>query len=317
MSSTLKEPIYIIIPVHNRKNLTLECLENLSQCGDLQRYHVVVIDDGSTDGTTEAIDSLYPEVTVLAGDGNLWWTGAIKKGMEYAYKQGAEFFVWLNDDCRVSTTTINNLINFSQDNKEVIVGCQGVEANNPETVAFGGKVKSWGGYQIIKGSPNQIISCDIISGNLVCLPRYIIEKIGYPEPALTPHYGGDALFLIRARKVGFKIFVDTRTNVLNITSEQKLYPKHWFIEPGEPLKIFKLIFVHQSYLSWRIWLVLNWEAYSFWGLFLFLGNYAFILMIAALRFLPLPIRKKLSILWRENKKRTKNVFEIVSLNINF
>ncbi|MFP3345185.1 glycosyltransferase, partial [Halomonas sp. SIMBA_159] len=85
-----------IIPVHNRKNITLKCLETLKQCGDLDRYYTIVVDDGSTDGTSEAITNLYPEVTILTGDGNLWWTGAIRKGMEYAYERGAEYFIWLN-----------------------------------------------------------------------------------------------------------------------------------------------------------------------------------------------------------------------------
>ena len=40
--------IYIIIPVHNRKTLTLDCLENLKTNGDLQKYHVIVVDDGSS-----------------------------------------------------------------------------------------------------------------------------------------------------------------------------------------------------------------------------------------------------------------------------
>ena len=70
MNVAVKEPVYIIIPVHNRKQITLKCLENLDKSGDLQQYHVVVVDDGSTDGTTEAINNLFPDVKVLPGDGN-------------------------------------------------------------------------------------------------------------------------------------------------------------------------------------------------------------------------------------------------------
>jgi len=69
--------IYIIIPVHNRKSLTLACLKNLKTNGDLQKYQVIVVDDGSSDRTAEEVAENYPEVTILKGDGNLWWTGAI------------------------------------------------------------------------------------------------------------------------------------------------------------------------------------------------------------------------------------------------
>jgi|YNPMSStandDraft_2_1061718.scaffolds.fasta_scaffold131259_1 GT2 family glycosyltransferase len=40
---------FIIIPVHNRKSITLKCLDNLEKNGDLARFRVVVVDDGSTD----------------------------------------------------------------------------------------------------------------------------------------------------------------------------------------------------------------------------------------------------------------------------
>jgi GT2 family glycosyltransferase len=71
--------IYIIIPVHNRKALTLACLENLRTNGDLQKYQVIVVDDGSSDRTAEEVAENYPEVNILKGNGNLWWTGAINE----------------------------------------------------------------------------------------------------------------------------------------------------------------------------------------------------------------------------------------------
>jgi GT2 family glycosyltransferase len=56
--------IYIIIPVHNRKALTLACLKNLKTNGGLQKYHVIVIDDGSSDRTTKKFAENYPEVNI-------------------------------------------------------------------------------------------------------------------------------------------------------------------------------------------------------------------------------------------------------------
>lgn len=285
-----KESIYVIIPVHNRKNSTLSCLNNLRKCGDLQRYYVIVVDDGSTDGTTEAIRHLYPEVTVLSGDGNLWWTGAIKKGMEYAFDKRAEFIVWLNDDCQFSVGAIANLVNCSQNYQGAIAGCQGFELNQPTQLAFGGKIKTWKGYRFINASSGAIVPCDLLSGNLVCIPRAVITQIGYPTPDITPHYGGDSLYLIRAKQAGFSLLVDARSTVYNQPGEPKLYPTSWLLAEGEPLRIIKLVFVPQSGLSWRVWWNLNWQAYSYWGICMFLKKYLSILAITIIRFLPMSFK---------------------------
>lgn len=284
--------VYILIPVHNRKVITLACLAQLKQYNALNDYVVVVVDDGSSDGTTEAIHEFYPEVIVLEGDGNLWWTGAIALGMKYAYAQGAKFLIWLNDDCRFAENALKYLVSFCQKCEDTIVGCQGNDVDELTQIAFGGKRKTWKGYRFIDVPFGHTVSCDLLSGNLVCLPRSIVEKVGYPDADLVPHYGGDSLFLIRAKKAGFQIFVDRQTEVFNLSRESKLYPQNWLLTEGSPWKLFRLVFVPQSGLNWRVWLRLNWEAYSFWGLVMFVKKYSSILLITLLRCLPISFRKK-------------------------
>ena len=289
----MQKSTYIIIPVHNRKALTLDCLENLKTNGNLQKYQVIVVDDGSSDRTSDEVAASYPEVITLKGDGNLWWTGAIALGMKYVYENGAEYLIWLNDDCKFGNRTIDDLVNFASKNQGAIVGCQGVEPQNSANIVFGGKIKTWQGYRFINPPNNAIAPCDLLSGNLVCIHRSVVDRIGYPSARFTPHYGGDSLYLILAQKAGFKIYVDARNTVESIPGESKLYPKQWLLGDGKPHDILKLVFMPQSGLSWRVWLKLNWEAYSIWGLVMFLKKYLSILGITGLRFLPLKLRFKL------------------------
>ena len=132
MPEALKESVYILIPVYNRKETTLKCLENLSKCGDLQRYQVVIVDDGSTDGTADAIGKLYPGVTVLPGSGDLWWTGAMAQGMQYADAQGAEYFIWLNDDCTPEPDALPQLVEFLRSHPNTIAAptCYTYQSNS-------------------------------------------------------------------------------------------------------------------------------------------------------------------------------------------
>ena len=93
------DKIAIIIPVFNRKNTTLNCLyqlQNITRKGFA--IDIIVIDDGSTDGTSDALRQNYPDTILLKGGGNLWWSGGVNKGFEYALKEKYEFVYTINDD---------------------------------------------------------------------------------------------------------------------------------------------------------------------------------------------------------------------------
>ncbi|MBD2108548.1 glycosyltransferase family 2 protein [Nodosilinea sp. FACHB-13] len=284
---------YILIPVHNRRATTLGCLQDLDRNGDLTRHRVVVIDDGSTDGTRAAIQASFPSVTVLAGDGHLWWTGAICLGMEYAIAQGAQYLVWLNDDCRLAPNALDGFVQFCHNHPKAIVGAQGFEQNDRDRLSFGGKRKTWQGYRFLTLSPGQTLPCDLLSGNLVCLPRAVVEAVGYPDEAASPHYGGDSLYLLRAQKAGFQLFIDSHYQVFNQAAEARLCPADWLMAPGDPWQLVRLAFNPYSGLSWRVWWRLNWLAYGPWGVVMFLKKYLSILPITLLRLLPVATRQRL------------------------
>lgn len=284
---------YILIPTYNRRLITLGALENLREVGDSKKYQVVVIDDESTDGTREAVETQYPEVITLRGSGSLWWTGAIHKGMEYAMAQGADYLIWLNDDCQVAPATLEGLVQFCRDHPRAIVGAQGFEQNDPSRLSFGGKRKTWQGYRFFTVPPGQTVPCDLLSGNLVCMPRAVVEAIGYPDPQTSPHYGGDSLYLLRAQQAGFQLFVDSRYPVYNQSAEARLCPSDWLMAPGDPWQIVRLAFNPYSGLSWRLWWRLNWQAFGPWGVVMFGKKYASIVPITLLRLLPMPTRQRL------------------------
>ncbi|MBD1872972.1 glycosyltransferase family 2 protein [Nodosilinea sp. FACHB-131] len=289
----MDDKAYILIPVHNRRAITLSCLQNLDRNGDLTRHRVVVIDDGSTDGTGAAIAANFPTVTVLAGDGNLWWTGAIRLGMEYAIAQGANYIIWLNDDCRLAPGTLNGFVQFCSDHPSAIVGAQGFEQDDRDRLSFGGKRKTWQGYRFLSLPPGQTVPCDLLSGNLVCILRAVVDAIGYPDVVVSPHYGGDSLYLLRAQKAGFQLFVDSRYPVFNQAAEARLCPADWLMAPGDPWQLVRLALNPYSGLSWRLWWRLNWLAYGPWGMVMFLKKYLSILPITLLRLLPVATRQRL------------------------
>ncbi|NEQ38356.1 MAG: glycosyltransferase family 2 protein [Okeania sp. SIO3I5] len=233
-----KESVYIIIPVHNRKHLTLGCLENLTKTGDRQKYHIVVIDDGSTDGTTEEINAQYPDVIVLPGDGDLWWTGAITTGMEYAYEKGAEYFIWLNDDSLPEVNTLPFLIEFASKNPDTIVSptCYNLDEKKIEDNGFRGR-------KTYSASPGEKIFVEGMCGWCTVIPRSVFSKIGPPNAKRFPQYSGDDTYTLKATRSGFKacILGDVKVNLVGPV--RQVHKVKNYIKPNvTPVAAFKSLF---------------------------------------------------------------------------
>ncbi len=194
--------IYIVIPVYNRKETTLCCLDRLASSGVLDWAHVVVIDDASPDATGVEVRKLYSQeqVTVLDGDGRLWWAGGIKMGMEYAYEKGADYFVWLNDDCRPrNDSSIRLLVDFSIKNSCISVG----QAVCPSGVVCGGHRKTFWDRKSVSCREGETVDCDTFGGNAVCIPRVVVDRIGLPDAKNFP-MNADTDYGFRATQQGVR-----------------------------------------------------------------------------------------------------------------
>lgn len=195
---------HIILPVHNRRETTLKCLAHLKKQGDLNAYHIIVIDDGSTDGTSQAIASQYPTVHLLKGDGNLWWTGAIKLGMEYAVSKGSRYCVWLNDDTLPEANSIRSLIEHCDKHSKTIAAANVLDPHTHKP-SYGGVIRQRLKVVPIFSKKTELTLCDGLSGNLVCIPSGLIHAIGYPNSAMCPHYYGDVIYTHDAQLAGYQL----------------------------------------------------------------------------------------------------------------
>ena len=90
----------VLLACFNRRETTLQCLNSLF-AQDNEPFcdiEVFVLDDASSDGTSQAIAERFPSVHLLGGTGSLFWTGGMHKAFEAALKQQFDFYLWLNDD---------------------------------------------------------------------------------------------------------------------------------------------------------------------------------------------------------------------------
>lgn len=242
-----QESVYILIPVHNRRFVTLQCLANLHCDENLNCYQFVVIDDGSTDGTSDAVKANYPEVTVLAGNGNLWWTGAIRKGMEYAISQGAGYIIWLNDDCLPQAGAIAQLLKICQTNPKIIVGGQAIDPDTQQP-SYGGVVSRTFKVEKVNAKPQQLLECDGLNGNLVCMPASVVKTIGYPNYQRFPHYHADTTYTHFAKQNGYRLLLcgDTISFCRNDNT-----PISWLSEKRSAWWLLKQRFTIKSPHYWK------------------------------------------------------------------
>nr|WP_290226445.1 glycosyltransferase family 2 protein [Trichocoleus desertorum] len=266
---SMSKGIFILIPVHNRRETTLRGLRQLYQDTTIQNWpdlHLVVIDDGSTDGTEAALRNEFPAVTILRGNGHLWWTGAIRKGMEYAYNKGCEAVFWLNDDCPPSAGSLAKMHEASVYQGNALIGAACYIAETDVLKPTGAQ-----GRTPVAAKPGEMMPVDEMSGHCVYIPRVVMDAIGCPDIQRFPHYHGDSSYTLQATRAGFRAYIlgDAKVSHPGII---KAKPEDFAdFQKATPIQTFKQIFLSQKSLYyWPTQFFYNTEKYGFWqgiGLF--------------------------------------------------
>jgi len=199
--------IAVLLTCHNRKNKTLTCLKSLFDANlpDDFALDIFLVDDGSTDGTSDAIRGKYPGINIIQGNGNLYWN----RGMYLAWKTAAnikkyDFYLWLNDDVKLFKNALCVIINDFINNEDSII-CGAMLSETDNITTYGGRnVK---GNLIEPSGKND--KCYFINGNLVLIPNSVFSKVGMLD-SVFPHSIGDFDYGLRAAKDGYSSFISSQ-----------------------------------------------------------------------------------------------------------
>jgi GT2 family glycosyltransferase len=253
---------HIILVNWNGKSDTLECLASLSKV-QADTMQVVVVDNGSGDGSQEAIRQHHPGVILIETGTNLRFAGGTNVGIRYALDHGADQIMLLNNDTTVDPGFLTALAHRLGSADDIgVVAPKILYYGDPRRIWYaGGKISLWTGTmrhmgirEADDGRFETEAETDYASGCCFLTKRETIERAGLLDESYHM-YTEDADWCMRARRAGYRIMFEPRARVWHKLS----------VSSGGHLSLFKLknkffgnLRFFGRYASFRHWLVFPW-----------------------------------------------------------
>jgi GT2 family glycosyltransferase len=209
-TAPVNKSIAAVLACHNRRELTLACLRAFFAAEVEYRLAAYVFDDGSCDGTADAIRAEFPDTTIIPGDGSAFWNRGMWRAFGAALDVGHHYYLWLNDDGQLDPGFLKRMLVVQQaaessSSPAIVVGA--LRSDQGE-VAYGGQMLRGPGAgnltTVICPSSQQPQACDTFHGNCVLIPKSAVERVGNIDPRFFHNYG-DFDYGLRARKAGCSI----------------------------------------------------------------------------------------------------------------
>lgn len=267
-----KPRLAVLLTSFNRKAKTLAALNALAGNTGLEDVDlsVVLVDDGSTDGTAEAVGQAFPWVRVEHGDGSLFWCRGMHRAFELAMQTGYDYYLWLNDDTLLQPDAVSRMLACHADlharhgKPSIVVGSTVDEHTGKLTYGGERRVSWWRRTTFVRVEPTEDAQrCDSMNGNFVLIPADVARKVGNLDPAFE-HAMGDTDYALRAVSLGVELWV--AAGVFGTCGHNSI--KGTFLDPSLPFSRRWKHFLSRKGLPWRSWMVFTRRhAGPFWPMF--------------------------------------------------
>ncbi|MDW7726665.1 MAG: glycosyltransferase family 2 protein [Candidatus Methanoperedens sp.] len=241
--------VTIIILNWNGKKDTVECLESLKHI-TYPNYEILLVDNGSTDGSVEYFRERYPDIEIIENEKNMGYAEGNNVGIRKAMKNGADYVLLLNNDTVVDPEFLDELVKVAESDPGI--GFAGPKVyyydynQKKDVINFaGGKLDMWKGKtyhiglnEVDSGQYDEIKEVDYVEGSCLLLRKDVINEIGLLDPVYFAYWEENDLCM-RGNKAGYiSIFVPKakiwhKISASN-TNKNKIYyltrNKFWFIK---------------------------------------------------------------------------------------
>ncbi len=193
--------ISIIVLTFNSGKYILDCLNSVKK-SSYTNYEIIVVDNGSKDGSADLVKNNFPNVKLVLNEKNLGFTGGNNIGVKHA--KGDLIFL-LNDDTTINKDLLKTLAEELMSSGKIgVVGPKIYYMDEPEKVWFGGGMINWAkgeGYHLKSDKKMEV---DYITGCALMTRKEIIDKIGLFDNKFFAYYE-DADFCRKVKKLGYEI----------------------------------------------------------------------------------------------------------------
>lgn len=200
-------PTSIIIPVCNQLPYTRQCLQSLAETTDLSQVEVIIVDNGSADGTKEWLEGWAVEGrqrAVISNETNLGFAKACNQGLAAA---GGANLVLLNNDVLLCTGWLERLLACLHSGPEV--GLAGPVSNNVSgeqkvavTYTTLGEAEGFG-WDWAMAHKGERARLDRLVGFCLAIKREVVEKVGVLDEQFGLGTFEDDDYCLRARQAGY------------------------------------------------------------------------------------------------------------------
>lgn len=204
------------------EELTGECIDSL-ECSQYSRLRILLIDNGSPDGSGQRLHARFPNIPYLQMGRNLGYGVANNRGIEWALAHRADYVLVVNNDAVVLPEAIGLLVEAAESGEEVAIVAPFIGYHDdPETAWYAGgqfsRLRGLGVHAAPRPAEGLTKAEEVsfASGCVCLISARAIRDVGiFAEDFFS--YVEDAEFCVRLKRAGYRLFFEPRARALHHT----------------------------------------------------------------------------------------------------